>query len=79
VTLLPAEIGGHRVLVPAAERPPAAGEPIRHELLVRPDSQAPLCRCDHRFHLADGRLLATLEGVVGVGSAALNRLAGAEA
>jgi acyl transferase domain-containing protein/NAD(P)H-dependent flavin oxidoreductase YrpB (nitropropane dioxygenase family)/NADP-dependent 3-hydroxy acid dehydrogenase YdfG len=79
VTLLPAEIGSHRVMLPAAQRPAADGEPIRHELLVRPDSQAPLCRCDHRFLLADGRLLATLEGVVGVGSAALNRLAGAGA
>jgi hypothetical protein len=34
---------------------------------------------DHRFRLADGRLLATLGGVVGVGTAALNRLAGASA
>ena len=79
VTLLPAEIGGHRVMLPAAQRSAPDAEPIRHELVVRPDSQAPLCRCDHRFHLADGRLLATLEGVVGVGSAALNRLAGAGA
>jgi hypothetical protein len=79
VTLLPAEIGGHRVMLPGAQRPAPDGEPIRHELVVRPDSQAPLCRCDHRFLLADGRLLATLEGVVGVGSAALNRLAGAGA
>jgi acyl transferase domain-containing protein/NAD(P)H-dependent flavin oxidoreductase YrpB (nitropropane dioxygenase family)/NAD(P)-dependent dehydrogenase (short-subunit alcohol dehydrogenase family)/acyl carrier protein len=78
VTLLPAEIASHRLVLPAAKRPPAGAGPVRHELVVRPDSEAPLCRCDHRFHLTDGRLLATLEGVVGVGSAALNRLAGAK-
>ena len=32
VTLLPAEIGGHRVMLPAAQRPAPDGEPIRHEL-----------------------------------------------
>jgi acyl transferase domain-containing protein/NAD(P)H-dependent flavin oxidoreductase YrpB (nitropropane dioxygenase family)/NADP-dependent 3-hydroxy acid dehydrogenase YdfG len=76
VTLLPAEIATHRLVLPAAQRPSAGTAPVRHELLVRPDSEPPFCRCDHRFHLPDGRLLATLEGVVGVGTAALNRLAG---
>jgi hypothetical protein len=75
VTLLPAEIASHRLVLPAAQRPGAGGALVRHELIVRPDSEAPFCRCDHRFHLADGRPLATLEGVVGVGTAALNRLA----
>ena len=57
----------------------APGELVRHELYVRPDSERPLCRTDHRFYLPDGRLLATLDDVVGVGTAALNRLAGAGA
>jgi hypothetical protein len=48
-------------------------------LHVRPDSERPLCRTDHRFYLPDGRLLATLDDVVGVGTAALNRLASAGA
>jgi hypothetical protein len=78
VTLLPAEIASHRLVLPAAQRPTTGMGPVRHELVVRPDSEAPLCRCDHWFHLADGRLLATLERVVGVGTAALNRLAGAK-
>ena len=38
-----------------------------------------MCHCDHWFIGADGRLLATLTDVVGVGSKALNRLAGAGA
>jgi hypothetical protein len=57
----------------------APGELIRHELRLRPNSERPLCRADHRFYLPDGRLLATLDDVVGVGTAALNRLAGAGA
>lgn len=76
VTLLPAEIGGWRR---HASAPVSPDELVRHELRIRPESKAPLCRADHRFHLADGRLLATLEDVVGVGTAALNRLAGARA
>jgi hypothetical protein len=78
VTLLPAEIASHRLVLPPAQRPAAGTGRVRHELVVRPDSEAPLCRCDHRFHLPDGRLFATLERVVGVGTAALNRLAGAK-
>jgi hypothetical protein len=76
VTLLPAEIASHRR---ALSDPVPAGELVHHEVVLRPDSVPPLCRMDHRFHLADGRLLATLGGVVGVGTAALNRLAGAGA
>ena len=52
---------------------------MRHELRIRPESEPPICHADHRFQLADGRLLATLEDVVGVGTAALNRLTGARA
>jgi acyl transferase domain-containing protein/NAD(P)H-dependent flavin oxidoreductase YrpB (nitropropane dioxygenase family)/NAD(P)-dependent dehydrogenase (short-subunit alcohol dehydrogenase family) len=74
VTLLPAEIGAY---VKLAE--PTAGEPVRHELRIRPDSNLPLCHADHWFYGADGRLLALLHDVVGVGTQALNRLAGAKA
>ena len=55
------------------------GEPVRHELRIRPESSAPLCHADHWFYGSDGRLLATLEDVVGVGTQALNRLAAARA
>jgi acyl transferase domain-containing protein len=78
VTLLPAEIATYRRALSGPRTVPAGGL-VRHELLVRTDSEPPLCRTDHRFHLSDGRLLATLGGVVGVGTAALNRLAGARA
>jgi hypothetical protein len=78
VTLLPAEIATYRRVLSGPRTVPAGGL-VRHELLVRTDSEPPLCRTDHRFHLSDGRLLATLGGVVGVGTAALNRLAGARA
>jgi acyl transferase domain-containing protein/NAD(P)H-dependent flavin oxidoreductase YrpB (nitropropane dioxygenase family)/NAD(P)-dependent dehydrogenase (short-subunit alcohol dehydrogenase family) len=72
VTLLPAEIGGYARF--GAARP---GELVRHELRIRPESTLPLCHCDHWFFAADGRLLATLHDVVGVGTRALNRLAAA--
>jgi hypothetical protein len=73
VTLLPAEIGGYVRL-----GAPLPGERIRHELRIRPSSSAPLCHADHWFFGADGRPLALLEDVVGVGAQALNRLAGAK-
>ena len=53
--------------------------PVRHELRIRPESGPPLCHADHWFYDSEGRLLATLEDVVGVGAHALNRLAGARA
>jgi acyl transferase domain-containing protein/NAD(P)H-dependent flavin oxidoreductase YrpB (nitropropane dioxygenase family)/short-subunit dehydrogenase len=74
VTLLPAEIGGY-VRVSA----PSEGERVRHELRIRPASSPPLCHADHWFYGADGRLLAMLQDVVGVGTQALNRLAGVQA
>jgi acyl transferase domain-containing protein/NAD(P)H-dependent flavin oxidoreductase YrpB (nitropropane dioxygenase family)/NADP-dependent 3-hydroxy acid dehydrogenase YdfG len=74
VTLLPAEIGGY-VRVDA----PSEGERVRHELRIRPASSPPLCHADHWFYGSDGRLLAMLQDVVGVGTQALNRLAGAQA
>jgi acyl transferase domain-containing protein/NAD(P)H-dependent flavin oxidoreductase YrpB (nitropropane dioxygenase family) len=73
VTLLPAQIGGYVRL-----SAPLPGERVRHELRIRPASNAPLCHADHWFFGADGRPLALLEDVVGVGAQALNRLAGAK-
>jgi Polyketide synthase dehydratase N-terminal domain len=74
VTLLPAEIGAYVLLAPVSE-----GEQVRHELRIRPESNPPLCHADHWFYGSDGRPLALLQDVVGVGSQALNRLAGAPA
>jgi hypothetical protein len=79
VTLLPAEIHAHDRAVGASFADLPAGALVRHELRVRPGSRAPLCHADHRFTGPDGRLLATLTDVVGVGSRALNRLAAASA
>jgi NAD(P)-dependent dehydrogenase (short-subunit alcohol dehydrogenase family)/acyl carrier protein len=71
VTLLPAEIGSYgRTAVPA-------GELVRLELRIRRGSQPPLCHADHWFYDPADRLTATLGDVVGVGTQALNRLAGA--
>jgi len=70
-TLLPAMIGGF-----VSSATPAPDEPVRHELRIRPESVAPLCHCDHYFYGADGRLLAAMTNVQGIGSKALNRLAG---
>jgi NAD(P)-dependent dehydrogenase (short-subunit alcohol dehydrogenase family)/acyl carrier protein len=79
VTLLPAEIGAHaRAPISTGAEVPG-GELLRHELRIRPESRAPLCRADHWFYRSDGRLLATLTDVVGVGSRALNRLAALQA
>ena len=73
VTLLPADIAGARF--DAGE---LAGRPVvRHELRIRPESRAPLCLADHWFLASDGRVVGMLTGVQGVGTRALNRLAGA--
>jgi acyl transferase domain-containing protein/NAD(P)H-dependent flavin oxidoreductase YrpB (nitropropane dioxygenase family) len=90
VTLLPAQIGAWRAVAAAgagaragltatAGANGAAPVPVRHELRIRPESGAPLCHADHWFYDSEGRLLATLEDVVGVGTQTLNRLAGARA
>jgi hypothetical protein len=74
VTLLPGAIGSFvRVANDAG-----AGDGIRHELRIRPESSPPLCHCDHYFYAQDGRLLAAMTDVQGVGSKALNRLAGVQ-
>lgn len=49
---------------------------IRHELRIRPETRAPLCRADHYFYGPEGQLLGVLTDVVAVGTSALNRLAG---
>jgi hypothetical protein len=74
LTLLPAEIGSYTRF-----GAPEQGESVRHELRVRAESAPPFCRADHWFYGSDGRLLATLRDVVGVGTRALNRLAEAQA
>ena len=51
VTLLPAEIGGHRRYASASVAPE---ELVRHELRIWPESEPPICHADHRFQLADG-------------------------
>ena len=58
---------------------PARGEPVRLELRIRGESANPMCRADHWFIGADGRVLASLTNVLGVGTRSLNRLARAEA
>jgi len=73
VTLLPADIGAARFVA----RDLACRPVIRHELRIRPESRAPLCLADHWFLTADGRVVGMLTGVQGVGTRALNRLAGA--
>jgi hypothetical protein len=73
VTLLPGSID--RVARVAAA-PGAASDGIRLELRVRPESKLPLCHADHYFFTPDGRLLVAMTNSQGVGSKALNRLAG---
>jgi hypothetical protein len=70
VTLLPAGVKAYRRIAKATPGP------IRHEMRVRPESQAPVCRIDHDFYDVSGRLIGRLVDVEGVGSKALNRLAG---
>ena len=64
VTLLPAEIGAYALF-----DAPAPGEPVRLELRIRPESTSRRCATPTTgSSAADGRLLATLTDVVGVGS-----------
>jgi NAD(P)-dependent dehydrogenase (short-subunit alcohol dehydrogenase family) len=72
VTLLPAQIESYGRIA----TPPAGREVVRHELRIHSSSQPPLCLADHWFFSLEGNLLATLTGVEGVGSRALNRLGG---
>ena len=68
VTLLPTFVAGVRL-----RRPLRAGRPLRHCLRVRPGSRAPIAVADHWLYDGD-ELVATLTGVEGVGTRALNRL-----
>lgn len=85
VTSLPTASQGFRRIGPLRSEPRRAAssaglieaDGIRHELRIRPESQAPLCHADHYFYGVDGRLLGVLTDVMGVGSTALNRLGGA--
>ncbi len=71
ITPLPASLVVLRRHAPA----PAPGEPVRHELRLHPTSRPPMCTADHHLYAADGTLIATLTGMLGVGSRSLNRLA----
>jgi hypothetical protein len=73
MTLLPGSIDS---VVRSAVDTSEAVEGIRLELRIRPGSTPPLCSADHYFYAPDGRLLAALTNAQGVGSKALNRLAG---
>src|SRR5581483_11027444 len=64
VTLLPGAIGSF-TRGETNGRPP---EEIRHELRIRPESSTPLCHCDHYFYAHDGRLVAAMLDVQGIGS-----------
>ena len=75
VTLLPAQIERYERFTAA---PPPA-HLIAHELRVRLDSRPPICVADHSFRGPGGELVATLTGVQGVGTPALNRLAAVSA
>ncbi len=82
VTMLPSTLQEYRHFRPLRSEPRSqrgtnevAG--IRYELRIRPESQAPICHADHFFYGADRHLLGVLTGMMGVGSAALNRLGGA--
>ena len=73
VTLLPGSIDS---VVRSVVDTSQATEGVRLELRIRPGSKPPLCHADHFFYAPDGRLLAVLTNAQGVGSKALNRLAG---
>jgi hypothetical protein len=72
VTLLPSSLARYRRFAPLSQ-----DAPIRHELRINPETQAPIVRADHYFYSHEGTLLGVLEGMEGTGSRALNRLAAA--
>ncbi|WZO99323.1 SDR family NAD(P)-dependent oxidoreductase [Isosphaeraceae bacterium EP7] len=75
VTQLPAGVQSYRQFGPSGVEGRGT---VRHELRVRPESQDPMCFCDHTFLDPEGRVFAVMTGVEGNGSRALNRLAGAD-
>ena len=74
LTLLPLELAEITVTTSPT---PEHGR-IHHDMNVRADSVRPLCRADHVFRDESGAVLLTMHGMVGAGSAALNRIAGQE-
>jgi NAD(P)-dependent dehydrogenase (short-subunit alcohol dehydrogenase family) len=74
LTLLPLELAEMTVTTSPAPRHGL----VRHEMNVRADSVRPLCRADHLFLDESGAVLLTMHGMVGAGSAALNRIAGSD-
>jgi hypothetical protein len=74
LTLLPLELAEMTVTTSPAPRHGL----VRHEMNVRADSVRPLCRADHLFRDESGAVLLTMHGMVGAGSAALNRIAGSD-
>jgi hypothetical protein len=74
LTLLPLELAEMTVTTSPTPRHGL----IRHDMNVRADSVRPLCRADHIFRDESGAVLLTMHGMVGAGSAALNRIAGHE-
>jgi hypothetical protein len=74
LTLLPLELAEMTVTTGPAPRHGL----VRHEMTVRVDSVRPLCRADHLFRDESGAVLLTMHGMVGAGSAALNRIAGSD-
>jgi hypothetical protein len=73
ITSLPSRIEAYRQFAPMA------GSQIRCEMRVQPSTEVPIIRADYHFFMADGQLLGVLEGVVVVGSKALNRIVGSHA
>ncbi|MDE3074124.1 MAG: polyketide synthase dehydratase domain-containing protein, partial [Chloroflexota bacterium] len=74
VTLLPSSVLSYRRFARMGDM----DGPIRHEMVIRPESRPPTCRADHYFYDANGRLLMSIADVEGTGARALNRLAQAE-
>jgi hypothetical protein len=74
LTLLPLELAEMTVTTSPTPRHGL----VRHEMTIRADSVRPLCRADHQFRDESGAVLLTMHGMVGAGSAALNRIAGSE-
>jgi acyl transferase domain-containing protein/NAD(P)-dependent dehydrogenase (short-subunit alcohol dehydrogenase family) len=73
MTLLPNVFASYRIYGP---RPAdAAARGVRHEMRTRPGNVPPACVADHDFFDHEGHLFASLHGVEGTASRALNRIA----
>jgi acyl transferase domain-containing protein/NAD(P)-dependent dehydrogenase (short-subunit alcohol dehydrogenase family) len=74
MTLLPARFQAYHRIGPL--RGAGWTQGVRHELRIRSENQAPMSHADHYFFGPDGRLLGAITHTEGMGSKALNRLAG---